>query len=247
MVGTIVIILKPKSTKGAVSSRHRLNLYKSSNLIGGSSPYKTEPVSTRIDSPNNLRRRKGSPPKWKLRAQSRFYSKRVGPSPRLLNPQYVTGFTDAEGCFEILIRKDSRCISGDRYNYNLCFSIGLHKKDRPILESIQMYFNGIGSITKQGNNAVRFRVTSLVDLLVIINHFDKFPLITQKQGDYQLFKKAFDLISRKEHLTKEGFDYLLALKASINKGFSASLQKVFPKVIPAPRPIVKDQEIPDPH
>jgi len=79
----------------------------------------------------------------------RFYSYYCKPLPSktpTLEPSFITGFTDAEGCFEIAIRKDSRCISRDRYNYNLCFSIGLNILDRAILESIQMYFNGIKKI-----------------------------------------------------------------------------------------------------
>jgi len=38
-------------------------------------------------------------------------------------------------------------------------------------------------------------VNSLKDLIeVIIPFFDKYPLITQKQGDYILFKQAIELI-----------------------------------------------------
>ena len=38
-----------------------------------------------------------------------------------------------------------------------------------------------------------------------LNHFDCYPLITQKWSDYQLFKQeVFELIKRKEHLTMEG-------------------------------------------
>ena len=78
------------------------------------------------------------------------------------------------------------------------FKIGLHKKDRVILELIQSYF-GLGTISKQGKNGVGYRVTRTRDLIKIIDHFNKYSLITQKKGDFILFKQAIALINNKEH------------------------------------------------
>lgn len=90
-------------------------------------------------------------------------------------------------------------------------------------------------------------VSSSKDLKVIIDHFDKYPLITQKLADYQLFKQAFELISSKEHLSTQGLKKVVAIKASMNEGLSDKLKAVFSDVIPAPRPVVVDHEIKDPH
>ena len=38
----------------------------------------------------------------------------------------------------------------------------------------------------------------------LINQFDKFPLITQKLADYQLFKKSFQIIKNNEDLAVKG-------------------------------------------
>ena len=51
---------------------------------------------------------------------------------------------------------------------------------------------------------------------LIINHFDKYSLKTQKLNDYKLFKLAFDIIKNKEHLTKEEINKLLAIKYFMN-------------------------------
>ena len=76
-----------------------------------------------------------------------------------------------------------------------------------MIYKIQSYFgNGaaIGSIY-QGSDYVKFKVISISQLIEnIIPHFDKYPLITQKRLDFQLFKKVVDLINNKEHLTKKG-------------------------------------------
>lgn len=56
-----------------------------------------------------------------------------------LNPYFVTGFTDGEGCFLINIRPNPKLKSG--YSVELVFKINLHSKDRALLESIRNYFD----------------------------------------------------------------------------------------------------------
>ena len=38
---------------------------------------------------------------------------------------------------------------------------------------------------------VKFSVVSIKDLAKLINHFDNYPLITQKRTDFELFKQVF--------------------------------------------------------
>ena len=134
-----------------------------------------------------------------------------------LNPYFVTGFFDAESSFHIQIKKGSTTKTG--WSVQLRFQINLHKKDKVLLEKVELYL-GIGSITKKGKDAVQFQVSSIKDLEIIINHFDKYLLITQKWYDYQLFKMAFYLVKNKEHLTMKGLINIVAIKASMNKGLS---------------------------
>ena len=62
----------------------------------------------------------------------------------------------------------------------------LHEKDLDLLKRIHKYF-GVGIISKQTNyNAVEFNVNSIDHLMVIIYHFNKYPLLTSKQLDLKL-------------------------------------------------------------
>jgi hypothetical protein len=45
---------------------------------------------------------------------------------------------------------------------------------------IKVFFGNVGYFAKHGKNSVSYRVTSIKELKVIIYHFDKYPLITQK-------------------------------------------------------------------
>jgi len=72
----------------------------------------------------------------------------------------------------------------------------------------------------------------------IIPHFDKFPLKTKKYSDYLLFKKVVEIIQRGEHLTIEGLQQIINIRASLKKGLTTSLIDAFPNNIPVSRPSV---------
>ncbi|RMZ69700.1 laglidadg endonuclease [Pyrenophora seminiperda CCB06] len=80
----------------------------------------------------------------------------------------------------------------------------------------------------------------------IIEHFDNYPFITQKYGDYLLFREAVILILRKEHLTLAGLEKFVAIKASMNLGLSKKLEQTFPNIIPKVRLLICTTEIPNP-
>lgn len=142
-----------------------------------------------------------------------------------LNPWYVTGFSDGEACFHIAIGKNIKYKNG--FYVNPGFSIVLHKKDKILLEKLQAYFGGIGTL-KTNDKIVEYRIFSMKDLKVIIDHFDNYPLITKKQIDYMLFKETLELIKNKEHLTVEGLQKIVNIRASMNKGLPETLKKAFP-------------------
>lgn len=161
-----------------------------------------------------------------------------------LSPWYVTGFADAESCFHVGISKHNRFKQG--YSVEAVFKIHLHQKDLALLEVIQSYF-GVGNIYKLGKGSIQYQVASVKELGVILDHFDKYLLITKKRGDYLLFKQAFNLIQNKEHLTPEGLRKLVAIRTSMNKGLSPQLKAAFLDVEPVPRLLIHDQIIPDPY
>ena len=102
--------------------------------------------------------------------------------------------------FHYFVLKETR--KSNRLASSSFFEIGLDNKDIALLKEIQLFF-GVGKIYEYGSMAY-YKVTSIKDLAVIIDHLDKYPLITQKRADYELFKMVILLISQKEHFTIEG-------------------------------------------
>ena len=67
-------------------------------------------------------------------------------------------------------------------------------------------------------------------MTVIINHFDNYPLITQKICDYLIFKQCFERIKQGEHLTREGLIEIISFKYNLNQGISENLNNAFPNI-----------------
>ena len=161
-----------------------------------------------------------------------------------MNPGWITGFIDGEGCFHVTITENKELSQGWEIQHR--FTIVSHVKDKALLELIQKHF-GVGKIYKHGPQSVQLRVSSKEDLPLIFQHFDIFGLITQKGADFVLQKQIFKLIQAKEHLTEEGLCKIIAIKASMNRDLSCKLQSAFPDVVPVVRPLVRNQKISDPN
>lgn len=161
-----------------------------------------------------------------------------------MNPWFFTGFTDAEGSFSILIQHNVKYQTN--WRVKAIFAIGLHKKDSGMLVEIQSTL-GVGKIHIHGKDSVQYRVESIKELQVIVDHFDKYQLISHKLSDYLLFKQAYEIIKNKEHLTIEGLNKIVGIKASLNLGLPDNLKEAFPKVVQFNRPEYTFKGITDPY
>lgn len=152
---------------------------------------------------------------------------------------FISGFTDAEGSFMIKLTKPSL---NRGWRIELEYSIRLHVKDIAILSEIKNYFL-VGTFTSNDKIAV-YSVRSLNEILnVIIPHFNKCPLITQKKADYLLFRSAALFMNEKKHFSPEGLQHIVNTRASMNKGLTPSLMESFPNSLPLMRPNVSLQNM----
>lgn len=152
-----------------------------------------------------------------------------------LHPNFVTGFADGEASYKVSIYKKKECKTG--WWVIPTFTIEVHEKDAILLNQIKTFF-GVGTINvRKKNNQVIYTVGGVKDLVeVIIPHFLKYPLLTQKWQDFVLFKLAVDLINQKEHLTMVGLRKIVSIRASMNKGLTETLLECFPDITPLGRP-----------
>lgn len=138
-----------------------------------------------------------------------------------LNPWYITGFVEGEGCFAITISKHKTKKLG--LDARLSFEIELRGDDRPILEMIKDKFE-CGHIYDLNYKRygwmphVKYHVRGMKPINeVIIPFFKRYPLCGKKSKDFGLFCKATEIFNKKEHLTKEGIVKLEMLRKFMNK------------------------------
>ena len=159
-----------------------------------------------------------------------------------INPDTWSGLIDGEGSFSIIVSKNEKRKLG--WRTELKFQIGLHIKDINILYLLQEYMQGLGSINKSNHrDIVNYSINSIEGWSLLISHLDKYPLRTQKRADYLLFKKAFEIVKDKSHLTKEGLSKIINIKASMNLGLSDVMKSEFPQCIPVKRPEIKVRDL----
>lgn len=139
----------------------------------------------------------------------------------LLDPQYVVGFVDGEGCFCVSISKHATLKRG--YEVRLLFEIEVREDDQDILEMIRKTI-GCGTIYrleyeryKKWRPHVKLKVSNLRDIAgSIIPFFDRYPLQAKKRKSYEIFRTVALMMLQKQHLTDDGFRTIQRLKEKMN-------------------------------
>ena len=138
-----------------------------------------------------------------------------------LDPWYIVGFVDGEGCFSISIFKNSTTRLG--YQVFPEFVVTQGAKSSSVLDDIQSFF-GCGKIYENRRtdnhkeNLHRYCVRSVKDIRSnVIPFFDQYQLKTNKRFDFQTFCLAIDLIEQGEHLNPDGLERLRSLASTMNR------------------------------
>lgn len=132
----------------------------------------------------------------------------------LLNPDFVTGLTDAEGCFSVVIRNNNK--AKFKKNVGLRFQIQMLQNETELLKMVKFFF-GCGVLYYSKDGFVSFAVQDFYSIKnKIIPHFLKYSMRGTKYLDFISFKEAFDIIYKKEHLSEEGIDKLYIISKNMN-------------------------------
>ncbi len=124
------------------------------------------------------------------------------------NNSWFSGFTDAEGCFNVYISKSNKSIS-------LRFIVD--QKDGLLLFNQLKDILGSGSIYTRKNNNCRFAITNINKLALIIEYFNVYVLRSKKQFSFEKWKVIYNCVLNKEHKTPKGMENLKELSKLINK------------------------------
>jgi len=122
--------------------------------------------------------------------------------PQELNPYYVTGLIEGEGCFHISFSFRKKLKVGVETRPS--FSISLNARDLVLLQGVHQYF-GCGAIRySKGDRTYKYESRSINDLIsTIIPHFEKYALHGSKLNDFVRFAEICRSVNANEHLNGE--------------------------------------------
>lgn len=141
-----------------------------------------------------------------------------------LNPHWLSGFITAEGSFFISLYPNKQRKAG--YAVSLVFSLSQHTRDIELLERLVNYL-GCGIIREVHNrDTAEWVIAKSADInLKLIPFLTKHTLSASRPPgtpwspsggvkllDFERFKKAYNLIEKKMHLTSEGISSIKAIK-----------------------------------
>lgn len=111
---------------------------------------------------------------------------------------------------------------------SLRFNITLHIRDSNLIFAIQNFFSSychqafdtkrkVGTVViSTKTNTIRYNVNSLEDLNIIIEHFYRYPLITNKKNNFLIFVTIFNFLKLKKHLNREGLLLVTSFVHNLN-------------------------------
>lgn len=134
-----------------------------------------------------------------------------------LQDGWLSGFTDAEGCFNVSISSNV----GYSLGYVIRMRYLLDQKDKSILLIIQNIFQ-LGKVTlrSQTKGVYRYTITGFKPMKSVITYFKQFPLLTKKAGSFNKWLEIHNIVSNKSHLSVPGLNKVKRLQTQINLGNS---------------------------
>ena len=127
---------------------------------------------------------------------------------------WVAGFVDGEGSFNVPIR---RLRSGSMpFRISLSFNVSQLGSEEPLL--LKEVFRA-GTVRGRGDGVYYYEVTTVRELVVrVFPFFELFPLRGAKRHDLERFRRITAFIQSGRHLTSDGFEEILSLRAPMNRG-----------------------------
>ena len=135
----------------------------------------------------------------------------------IFDPNWISGFTSAEGSFDVSFRKS---LNPKVKKYvTLRFRIYQHERDRNLMELLIKYL-GSGKIEKHSKNPViNLAIVKFSDINnIVIPFFEKYTIKGVKSLDFSDFKKVAELMNTQSHLNSEGLNKILKIKVGMNRG-----------------------------
>jgi hypothetical protein len=135
----------------------------------------------------------------------------------MLDPWYVTGLAEGEGCFCISFAIRAKLRTG--LEVRPSFSLSLNARDLTLLQGLQAFF-GCGWLREsRGDRTFKYEVRSIRDLVnVVLPHFERFPLAGDKSRSFAGFCRVCRMVQQGDHLQHDGLREIVDVAYRVGAG-----------------------------
>jgi LAGLIDADG endonuclease len=128
---------------------------------------------------------------------------------------YLAGFTDGEGSFNVSFRK--REDHAMPWKVSLCFNVS--QRDKVVLTLFKKHLK-CGTLRQRQDGVWYYEVNNFAAIVEnVIPFFTQYGFLSgKKQRDFSKFRKIADLMQEGRHLNKDGIDEILEIRRDMNDG-----------------------------
>lgn len=128
---------------------------------------------------------------------------------------YIAGFVDGEGSFNVSLKKRKDYKS----SWKITASFNVSQNERFILAKIKDTLK-CGTLRERKDGVIYYEVTNINSLHEsVIPFFEKFSFISiKKQTNFKIFREIVQLMKNGEHLNEKGFEKIVLLREKLNEG-----------------------------
>ena len=132
-----------------------------------------------------------------------------------LDPRWIAGFVDGEGCFHVSINRNPK---STRLGWQVLpeFRIVQHQRDEKLLQRLQRYF-GCGQVVVNHGDRKELRIRGIKNLLNVVDFFQKYRLQTSKCESFDVFAKILKIMEDEKHHEMSGIIQIAKLASQMNR------------------------------
>jgi hypothetical protein len=134
-----------------------------------------------------------------------------------LDPWYVTGLAEGEGCFSVSLSLRPKLRTGIEVRPS--FALSLNERDLSLLQDLHAFFE-CGAIRRsRGDRTFKYESRSTSELLDrVIPHFERHPLRGVKARSFDGFARICRMIEQGDHLKRNGIREIVDIALELNLG-----------------------------
>ena len=134
-----------------------------------------------------------------------------------MDPWFVTGLAEGEGCFCVSFAVRPRLKVG--LEARPSFSLSLNERDRELLGDLQAFFECGWIRESRSDRTFTYEARSVSELLDrVVPHFEAYPLCGVKRHSFSAFAKVCQMIGQGDHLRSEGMAEIVRIAYEMNLG-----------------------------